>query len=118
MRRRLAFVALMLLSACTPNVADRPAGCDTGRSDGCRPAMELPGPNTEIGRVAKNCSPPRYCSALGFVDCHSAEDGPAYYFERNSGKIVGRCGGICMTDPEGKCAKTCPPPEWTCRPKS
>ena len=44
----------------------------------------------------------------------SAADGPAYYFERRSGKVLGYCGGYCMMGGE-KCARTCPPPEWTCQ---
>jgi hypothetical protein len=117
MKVRLILFAVVLLAGCTRNVDDRPPACDrAGSSDGCRPTMALPGPDTEIGRAAKSCSPPRYCGTLGYVDCGSAADGPAYYFQRNSGKIVGYCGGYCMADPKGTCAKTCPPPEWTCRP--
>ncbi|HEX6740781.1 MAG TPA: hypothetical protein VF079_03160 [Sphingomicrobium sp.] len=57
----------------------------------------------------------RYCGAIGFVDLGSAVDGPAYYFRKSDGKILGRCGGYCWADRGGHCKTDCPPARWTCR---
>jgi hypothetical protein len=71
---------------------------------------------TEIAEAIGSHAPSaRYCGAIGFVDLGSAEDGPAYYFRKSDGKIIGRCGGICMADPSGHCKTDCPPAGWTCR---
>src|SRR5688572_28330135 len=61
---------------------------------------ELPPGNTAIGRAAARdrCSRPQYCGSVGYVDCHSMADGPAYYFRRGSGEIISVCGGACMAD--------------------
>ncbi|MBC6981382.1 hypothetical protein [Caulobacter sp. 17J80-11] len=82
---------------------------------------KLPAGDTEIGAVARDCSAPRYCGKVGFVDCGAAWDGPAYYFEKDTGKILGRCGGDCIgpvgpdgADPARDCATSCPPPAWKC----
>src|SRR5687768_11339772 len=74
---------------------------------------DLPSPDTEIGGRASGarCTRPKYCGPIGFVDCGSQTDGPAYYFERSSGKVIAACGGFCMS---GDC-RDCPPPSWTCR---
>lgn len=75
----------------------------------------LPDRTTEIGRTAgPSCSRPRYCGTIGYVDCGSAVDGPAYFFERRTGKVVSACGGVCMDDLNGHCATMCPPAGWTC----
>jgi hypothetical protein len=84
----------------------------------------LPGRNTEIGRASfrgsEAWSPHSalYCKGIGYLDMGSAADGPAYYFERSTGKIIGRCGGYCMSREAGtgvQCRTKCPPKEWTCR---
>ena len=71
---------------------------------------ELPGGQTEIGRVAKQCHKPLYCGRIGLVDCGAEVDGPAYYFERRTGRILGYCGGYCM----GGTCTNCPQPGWSC----
>lgn len=81
---------------------------------------KLPAGDTEIGAVAKRCSAPRYCGKVGLVDCGSATDGAAYYFDKDTGKILGRCGGFCMEPvrpgetPRDDCETSCPPPSWKC----
>ena len=42
-------------------------------------------------------------------------DGPFYYVNKNTKKIVSRCGGFC--DRAGGCPNACPPVEWSCNPK-
>jgi hypothetical protein len=82
----------------------------------CGPvAGELPNRNTEIDQAAKSCSKPLYCGAIGYLDCNSRTDGPAYYFSRKTGRIIAACGGYCMDDPTGRCKTECPPAAWTCR---
>ena len=119
MRLLLCALTLLLLGSCTPiaEEEDYRARCGLLEGPRCRQSVpgELPPDFTEIGKLAKSCSKPRYCGRLGFVDCGSATDGPAYYFERQSGKVVSYCGGYCMVNSE-KCQDKCPPPEWTCRP--
>src|SRR3954452_25195950 len=52
---------------------------------------------TEIAQAIGSHTPnARYCGPIGFVDLGSAEDGPAYYFRKSDGKIIGRCGAYCM----------------------
>ncbi|HEX8224973.1 MAG TPA: hypothetical protein VF605_14235 [Allosphingosinicella sp.] len=97
-RPLLALAALPLLAGCGAIAA--PA----------EPLRE----GTEIAKVAKGCSRPRYCGRLGHVDCGAAVDGPAYYFERRTGRILGYCGGYCMGGP----CDNCPPPQWTCGKRS
>ena len=122
MKRRIWTVALvpaLLLAGCTPVAEedDYRARCGVLEGPSCRKTVpgDLPPDITEIGKLAKRCSKPRYCGPLGFVDCGSATDGPAYYFARESGQVVGYCGGYCMANAD-KCAGTCPPPEWNCKP--
>jgi hypothetical protein len=71
---------------------------------------EPPKKDSEIGKLAKSCKLVRYCGKLGYVDCGSAVDGPAYYFERSSGRVLGYCGGYCMGGP----CTNCSPAGWTC----
>ena len=80
-------------------------------------AGDLPAGNTQIGRSASGptCARPTYCGDIGYVDCQSDRDGPAYYFRRDNGEIISACGGYCMGDPHNSCARNCPPPQWTCR---
>ena len=118
MRHLLALLFIALLASCTP-VPDDDGGrerCGLLEGAECRRSVpgDLPPGDTEIGKLAEQCTKPRYCGPVGYVDCGSAADGPAYYFERRSGKVLGYCGGYCMMGGE-KCARTCPPPEWTCQ---
>jgi|SRR3990167_4325371 len=64
----------------------------------------------DLDSIGGNCSIERTCDELVGVDCGSAYDGPYFYVEKVTGKIISRCGGYCMT---GKC-KNCPPKEWKC----
>ncbi|HEX8239579.1 MAG TPA: hypothetical protein VF574_07555 [Allosphingosinicella sp.] len=78
---------------------------------------QLPPEDTEIGWLVPNSDHYKvyYCGDIGFVDTGSAADKPAYYFRRKDGFVIGRCGGSCMIDmPPGRCARECPPPQWTC----
>ena len=89
------------------------AGC--GLASGAGDSLvegPLPSAQTEIGRVARG--PAYYCGDIGYVDMGAAVDGPAYFFRRRDGAIIGHCGGYCMGDPEHRCARECPPPGWTC----
>lgn len=112
---RLGFLLpLLVLAACTePSEQNAVA---PGEPLEINVAMPGPMPDnaSEVGQVAKQCSMPVYCGEIGFIDCGSAADGPAYYFQKGSGKILGTCGGACMIDSE-QCRKSCPPPKWTCR---
>jgi hypothetical protein len=118
MKIQLICAIVLVVSSCTPMAQqeDHRARCGLLEGPSCRESVpgDLPPDFTEIGKLAKSCSKPRYCGPLGFVDCGSAVDGPAYYFEHQSGKVVGYCGGYCMVQGE-KCARTCPPREWTCQ---
>jgi hypothetical protein len=116
--RIVAVTSLILLAGCTP-VSDEEEGrarCGLLEGPECRQSVvgDLPPRWTEVGKLAERCAKPRSCGPIGFVDCGSATDGPAYYYERQTGKVIGYCGGYCMMNSE-KCAKTCPPPAWTCK---
>ena len=50
------------------------------------------------------------CGDVILVDCNSAADGPAYYIDRRSSRLLARCGGACM----GGCVG-CPPQAWRCQ---
>jgi len=82
------------------------------------PASEPRGLTTEestllarVGLVDRpaSCQFIQECGDVILVDCNSAADGPAYYIDRRSTKLVARCGGACM----GGCVG-CPPKAWTC----
>jgi hypothetical protein len=111
---------LLLLGACDrvdpsagpARVSTPAAGAGAYRTTAL--AGALPAADTEIGRLAGRCTKPLYCGRIGYVDCGSAADGPAYYFERESGKVLGYCGGYCMMDQKGQCRTSCPPKAWTC----
>jgi hypothetical protein len=79
----------------------------------------VPGPvpqRGEIGGLVHGRAQALYCGNIGFVDLGAAVDGPAYYFSRSDGRVIGRCGGYLRT-PEGRRsgARVCPPRSWTCR---
>ena len=100
MKRAIA-VFLLVLTA-----ADSPARLTIG---------PLPPADSEIGRLARGSTRAHYCGAIGFIDLGSATDGPAYFFRRGDGRVLGRCGGYCRS-PEGRarCRRECPPPGWSC----
>lgn len=75
----------------------------------------LPPATTEIGRLVRGPAQARYCGGIGFVDLGAATDGPAYFFARSDGRVLGRCGGYCWDpDQRARCARECPPPGWRC----
>lgn len=101
--RYLIFTAVTLLTM----------ACVTVASEGRRPIPgPLPSRDTEIGRLASGRA--YYCGDLGYVDMGAAVDGPAYYFRRRDGVVVGRCGGIRRPDPAHENQRQCPPAAWTC----
>ena len=114
MKRQVTLLALALqLVACNVAIPGNlpPEVTEIGK---ITTVGRLPPGNTKIGTSARRCGIPRYCGQVGYVDCGSAKDGPAYYFAKDTGKILGFCGGYCMGDPNGNCEKTCPPPSWKC----
>jgi hypothetical protein len=67
--------------------------------------------------LPEECEVDRRCAGLVGVNCRSEVDGPYYYVEGLTGRIVATCGGACMLGPQpeqGLCVE-CPPKEWTCR---
>lgn len=79
----------------------------------------VPGPvprRGEIGELVHGRANALYCGNIGFIDLGSAVDGPSYFFRRNNGRIVGRCGGYRRTPEQRRTGpRECPPPSWTCR---
>ena len=64
--------------------------------------------------LGKECVLKYSCDELGLVDCGLAYDGPAYFVNLKTGKVISKCGGYCFSM-EGNCGqKDCPPKEWTC----
>lgn len=63
------------------------------------------------------CTLDARCGDLVGVDCGSAADGPYYYVEALSGRILEYCGGACMVPPSpgSPYCRRCPPAGWTCR---
>ena len=110
MKQLFGLSLLLLLAACGPVAADpvrtAPARLTVG---------PVPGGDTEIGRLVRGPAQARYCGGVGFIDLGSATDGPAYFFRRSDGRVLGRCGGYCWDpDQRARCARECPPPAWRC----
>lgn len=88
-----------LLLCCSPAVAR-----DVVLSG--EPALETLGPNCELESE---------CGDFAYVDCDSETDGPAYYVEKETLRIIMRCGGACdipsNENKEGYCSE-CPPQQW------
>ena len=101
MRHGLIGMAALALTACGEGTSSVPEG-------------PLPGRGTEIGRLVGPTTRAFYCGDTGFVDVGSAVDGPAYYFRRSDGAVIGTCGGACMMDKDKSCDRDCPPKSWTC----
>lgn len=57
-------------------------------------------------KYGANCEVMRKCDGMMYVDCGAAEDGPAYYLDKNL-EVIGTSGGLCMG---GNC--TGAPKEW------
>lgn len=64
-----------------------------------------------LKQLPVNCSIQKTCGELVGIDCMSEVDGPYYYVEKSTGRIISSCGGICDT-PNG--CSNCPPKEWSC----
>ena len=84
----------------------------------------LPHKNPLTGRVnpvsyGVGCELAGECNGIVGVNCHAEVDGPFYYVDGATGKIIGNCGGLCMGgDGVTNCKPdTCPPPQWTCAKK-
>ncbi|MFP2909126.1 hypothetical protein ACLESD_29605 [Pyxidicoccus sp. 3LFB2] len=56
------------------------------------------------------------CGDLVGINCGFEADGPYYYVEASSGRIVEYCGGACMRgpSPDNPYCRSCPPVGWTC----
>jgi hypothetical protein len=77
---------------------------------------ELGRTTVDLSALPDNCRVDKTCGNLVGVDCHSEVDGPYYYVEERTGRVVETCGGACMGGPkpdQGLCVQ-CPPQEWTC----
>ena len=61
-------------------------------------------------RFGNACRLAHECGALWGIDCDTTVDGPYYYVEAQTLKVVARCGGYC----DGSLCTSCPPRTWTC----
>jgi len=72
--------------------------------------LGLPNARGIVGLAGEmKCKLAQQCEELIFVDCNSAADGPAYYIDPRTPKLLATCGGACMRG-----CTNCPPPEWKC----
>jgi hypothetical protein len=71
----------------------------------------------DLGALPEECRIAAECGDLVGVDCGQAADGPYYYAERATGRVVEICGGACMNrdQPDRPWCKQCPPAGWTCQ---
>lgn len=79
-------------------------------------AMGFPGKEERIAKSLGGwCTPAATCGNLLYVSCRPEVDGPTYYVDLHSEKVVSTCGGACW-DRAGNsdCESKCPPREWTC----
>jgi hypothetical protein len=97
--KKLFVISAFLLMVSAPAMAEDVVLSET-------PALETLGPNCEIEET---------CGELAYVDCDSEVDGPAYYVEEETLRIIMRCGGACMIPSNevkpGYCSE-CPPQQW------
>ncbi|PTL83250.1 hypothetical protein [Vitiosangium sp. GDMCC 1.1324] len=81
------------------------------------PAPEESGQNhLDLHALPEHCEVDKTCGNLVGVNCRSEVDGPYYYVEQGTNRIVETCGGACMGGPrpeEGLCVE-CPPKAWSC----
>jgi hypothetical protein len=63
------------------------------------------------------CKVAATCGDLVGVNCGAEVDGPYYYVEKPTGRIVEYCGGACMMgpSPDSPYCRHCPPLGWTCK---
>ena len=87
---------------------------------GCGPTSydELePGDHVSLLFPPQGCEVVKSCGGLARMNCQVEVDGPSFYVERLTGRIVSSCGEACpAVEPrpeEGRCA--CPPKAWTCQ---
>lgn len=72
--------------------------------------------HVDLSALPNGCVVDETCGNLVGVDCGSAVDGPYYYLEKDTSRIVETCGGACMGGPkpdQDVCVE-CPPREWNC----
>lgn len=77
---------------------------------------ELSQETLDLQALPEWCELGKTCGDLVGVNCRQEVDGPYYYVEASTGRIVETCGGACMLGPrpeEGLCVE-CPPRQWTC----
>lgn len=66
----------------------------------------------------ENCSAPNWCGELVELRCLKTGDGPIYYYNNDTGKLLMTCGRACINpDPyDVRDCKACPYPQWVeCR---
>jgi hypothetical protein len=70
----------------------------------------------DLEHLDGHCKVHATCGDLVGVDCDSYVDGPYYYVEKSTGRIVEYCGGACMMGPseDSPFCRHCPPLGWTC----
>ncbi|XXF77687.1 hypothetical protein P2318_32250 [Myxococcaceae bacterium GXIMD 01537] len=68
----------------------------------------------DLGDLPEGCVLERECGRYVSVDCGAAVDGPAYFVERASQRIVAYCGGACMGGPQPGLCERCSPADWGC----
>lgn len=61
-----------------------------------------------------NCQFMGSCGNIAHIDCGAEVDGPLYYVDKNTGEIIGYCGGYCMVKNSQYC-QNCPPKQWDCK---
>lgn len=69
----------------------------------------------DLKNLGPNCNFAGSCGNLVGINCKAEVDGPFYYVNKNTGKIVEYCGGYCMGGNHLKYCRHCPPKEWTCK---
>lgn len=86
---------------------------------GCGPASfdELePGDHISLLFPPQGCETAASCDGLVRLNCRVEVDGPYFFVEKLTGRVVSNCGNACVAvEPrpeEGHCA--CPPKAWTC----
>ena len=68
-------------------------------------------------KEAPNCEITAYCNNIVAINCMAEVDGPLFYVEKTSGKILERCGGYCLNPLKTGYCNNCPPENWTCSEK-
>ncbi|QSQ22131.1 hypothetical protein JY651_44525 [Pyxidicoccus parkwayensis] len=71
----------------------------------------------DLNALGRGCRVDATCGDLVGVDCGQDVDGPYYYVEKPTGRIVEYCGGACMLgpSPDSPLCRHCPPLGWTCK---